>query len=266
VFEQTTVALASSPVPEWLVRWGIQVEHALAPARDVVRPVLSSWWTLAVWLAVNVLSLGVLWRDVWTRNRNLPSLMKFVWSLVVLYSGPVGLVVYWYTGRTQLDGDSLWKQGFRSTSHCYSGCGMGEVVGITAATIILSFPTFWVVVTTFALAYLAGFGLTVGPLMQEGVGFGEAVEDALWTETPSITVMEIVAIGTDLLVAGSAGWTRPLFWTALLFSLTIGFAAAYPVNVALIAVGVKDGMGNPAEMDGTPSAGEGSSGRASRGD
>ena len=104
------------------------------------------------------------------------------------------------------------------------------------------------------LAYLFGFGLTVAPLMQEGVGFGEAFGDALWSETPSITVMEIAAIGTDLPLAGGAGWTRPLFWTALFFSLTIGFVFAYPVNAALIAFGVKEGMGNPARMDG----GEGS--------
>jgi hypothetical protein len=255
MLQDTAIALAGSPVPEWLVQFGGRVEHALAPARELVRPVLSSWWTLGVWVALNLVSLGVLRWDLRERNRNLPSMMKFVWSLVIAYSGPVGLAVYWYSGRTQLDDDSIWKQGFRSTSHCYSGCGIGEVIGITAATVILSFPILWVVVTTFALAYLFGFAFTVGPLMQEGVGFGEAVEDALWSETPSITVMEIAAIGTDLLLAGGAGWANPLFWTALFFSLTIGFVAAYPVNAALIAVGVKEGMGNPAEMDGGRRAG-----------
>ncbi|WP_135305192.1 DUF4396 domain-containing protein [Haloarcula amylovorans] len=201
----------------------------------------------------DLVSLGALWWDFEKYNQNIPSLMKFVWSLVIAYSGLFGLGVYWFTGRTQLDSDSLWKQGFRSTSHCYSGCGIGEVIGITAATIILSFSTLWIVALTFTLAFIIGLALTVGPLMQEGVGFREAMWDAIWSETPSITIMEIVAIGTDLLLAGKAGWTTPLFWTALLFSLTIGFFAAYPVNVALIAVGVKEGMGNPAEMDSSPS-------------
>jgi hypothetical protein len=222
MLQDTAIALAGSPVPEWLVQFGGRVEHALAPARELVRPVLSSWWTLGIRVALNLVSLGVLRWNLRERNRNLPS---------------------------------IWKQGFRSASHCYSGCGIGEVIGITAATVILSFPILWVVVTTFALAYLFGFAFTVGPLMQEGVGFGEAVEDALWSETPSITVMEIAAIGTDLLLAGGAGWANPLFWTALFFSLTIGFVAAYPVNAALIAVGVKEGMGNPAEMDGGRRAG-----------
>jgi hypothetical protein len=140
------------------------------------------------------------------------------------------------------------------TSHCYSGCGVGEVIGITATVIILSASTLWVVVATFALAYFFGFLFTIGPLMQDGAGFREAVEDALISETPSITIMEVVAIGTDLLLAGDAGWADPLFWTVLLFSLTIGFVAAYPVNVVLMALGVKEGMGNPAEMDGGTSA------------
>ena len=247
------LVLASSPVPSWLVDFGKQIEHALAPARSVIKPILASWWTLGIWATLNLASVGVLWWDLREHNQNLPSMMKLVWTLVVAYSGPVGLAVYWYSGRTQMDDDSLWKQGFRSTSHCYPGCGLGEVIGITAATIILSFSTFWVVVTTFALAYLFGFGLTVAPLMQEGVGFGEAITDALWSETPSITVMEIAAIGTDLLLAGGTRWTEPLFWTALFFSLTIGFVFAYPVNALLIEFGVKEGMGNPAKMDGSGS-------------
>jgi hypothetical protein len=249
--DPVVVTLASSPVPEWAVHLGKQIEHALAPARELLKPLLASWVTLAVWVTLNVVSLGVLWWDVRERNRNLPSMMKFVWSLVVAYSGPVGLAVYWYSGRTQLDSDSLWKRGFRSTSHCYSGCGIGEVIGITASTIILSFSLFWVTVATFTMAFLFGFAFTIGPLMQEGVGFDEAVKDALWSETPSITTMEEAAIGTDLLLAGGAKWAAPLFWTALFFSLTIGFVAAYPVNAALIVAGVKEGMGNPAEMDGS---------------
>ncbi|MBX0297966.1 DUF4396 domain-containing protein [Halomicroarcula sp. F27] len=250
--EQALIALVSSPLPQWALQWAHQIEQTLAPARDVIKPILSSWWTLGIWFTINLISLGVLWWDFEKYNQNIPSLMKFVWSLVIAYSGLFGLGVYWLTGRTQLDSDSLWKQGFRSTSHCYSGCGVGEVIGITAATIILSVSTLWLVALTFTLAFVGGFALTVGPLMQEGVGFREAMWDAIWSETPSITIMEIVAIGTDLLLAGEAGWTTPLFWTALLFSLTIGFFAAYPVNVALIAAGVKEGMGNPAEMDGSP--------------
>ncbi|MFB6095288.1 MAG: DUF4396 domain-containing protein, partial [Halodesulfurarchaeum sp.] len=97
--------------------------------------------------------------------------------------------------------------------------------------------------------YLFGYALTVGPLMQEGVGLREAVRDALYSETPSITVMEIVAIGTDVWLAADAHMGQVLFWSSLVFSLSLGFVAAYPVNLWLISRGVKAGMQNPAELD-----------------
>lgn len=39
-----------------------------------------------------------------------------------------------------------------------------------------------------------------------------------------------------------------LFWSALVFSLSLGLLVAYPVNLVLIRRGVKEGMMNPAEM------------------
>ena len=39
-----------------------------------------------------------------------------------------------------------------------------------------------------------------------------------------------------------------LFWAALVFSLSLGVVAAYPVNVFLIEFGVKEGMMNPIDM------------------
>lgn len=101
---------------------------------------------------------------------------------------------------------------------------------------------------TFALAYAFGSALTVGPLVQEGVGLGEAMLDALYSGTPSITLTEVAAIGTDLLIAGRAHVGDLLFWGALVFSLSVGFVVAFPVDAALVYFGVKEGMKNPAEM------------------
>lgn len=221
----------------------------LESGRALVTPFLADPRLLLGWFSLAVLCVAVLWWDLRARNRALPSLMKGVWTLVVLYSGPLGLAVYWYAGRTQIAGDSVWRRGFRSTAHCYSGCGAGEVVGFTVLAGLLAVESSTVVIVgTFALAYLFGYALTVGPLLQEGVGLGEAIVDALLSETPSITVMEVTAIGTDLLIAGEATIGDPLFWGALVFSLSVGFVAAYPVNLGLVAVGVKEGMGNPAAM------------------
>lgn len=203
---------------------------------------------LGVWGVLVFASLIVLIGDLLRNNEALGSLMKYVWIFTVLYSGPLGLAVYWYSGRTQISDDSLWRRGFRSVSHCYSGCGAGEVSGVVIALGLLSLGNLYVAAVTFALAYVFGYAMTVGPLVQEGVPFKEAVLDAFYAETPSITVMEIVAIGTDLWLAGEAGMTDVLFWAALVFSLSLGLLAAYPVNVLLIKFGVKEGMMNPAAM------------------
>lgn len=218
------------------------------PIEAALQRVLTDPRFLVAWGGLVAGSLLVLLVDLARNNRALPSLMQVVWGLTVLYSGPIGLAVYWFAGRTQISHDSIWRRGLRSVSHCYSGCGAGEVAGITLAAGILALHTTGVVLVTFTFAYIAGFSLTVGPLVQEGVGFREAVVDAFYSETPSITVMEVVAIGVDIRLAGEATIGEPLFWSSLIFSLSIGLIAAYPVNLALIHQGVKEGMGNPATM------------------
>jgi Domain of unknown function (DUF4396) len=226
-----------------------QIEHMLAPVRHVMKPILSDPVLMGVWALLVVVAVGTLLWDIRRHNQALPSLMKGVWTLVVLYSGPFGLAVYWYTGRTQISHDSLWRRGFRSTAHCYSGCGAGEVLGFALLAGLLALQSTLVVTAgTFTLAYIFGYALTVGPLMQEGVGFREAMFDALYSETPSITIMEISAIGTDLLIASQAKIGDLLFWGALAFSLSVGFLFAFPVNALLVHFGVKEGMMNPAEM------------------
>lgn len=213
--------------------------------RTVLQAILTNPVFLGVWGVTVGSALGILAWDIRSNNREIAPLMKFVWGLTVLYSGLFGLGVYWYAGRKQIARDSLWRKGWRSVSHCYSGCGAGEVIGVTIAAGILSLDTSAVAVITFSCAYIMGFGLTVGPLVQEGVGVKEAITDAFLSETPSITIMEISAIGTDIWLAGEAHITDRLFWSGLVFSLSIGFLVAYPMNVWLVEQGVKGGMENP---------------------
>lgn len=212
-----------------------------------VQGILNQWWLVGLWALVTVACHLVLLRDLKSRNPEIAGLMKLVWIFTVAYSGPLGLWLYWNSGRKQIRRDSIWRRGARSIAHCYSGCGMGEITGVFVTVGLLSLNNWWVAGVTFALAYVAGFAFTVGPLMQEGVGFKQAMLDALYSETPSITVMEIVAIATDLLLAGSATMSDAVFWSSLVISLTAGLAAAYPVNVVLIQMGVKEGMRDPRE-------------------
>ena len=207
--------------------------------------ILSSQWFIVAWAALMIPSQVVLIRDLRTKNAHLMSLMKLVWVLTVLYSGPLGLLIYWTCGRKEIPDDGLGRRAFRSVAHCYSGCGLGEVVGLVIAVGLLQMQTTGIALTTFGFAYVAGFALTVGPLVQDGTPIGTALWDAVLAETPSITVMEVTAIGVDLALSGSAGMGHPLFWSSMIVSLTLGLLAAYPVNVALIHFGVKEGMMDP---------------------
>ncbi len=215
---------------------------------DTLQAFLSNPYVLATWVALVAGSLAWLWRDLTVANPEIHGLMRLVWILTVAYSGPLGLAVYFYSGRKQIPRDDTWRRAFRSVAHCYSGCGAGEIVGVSLSVGLLALGQWGVALFTFTCAYLAGYALTVGPLMQEGVGFREAMWDAFLAETPSITIMEVTAISVDLWLAGSAGLGDALFWAALAVSLSIGLFAAYPVNVALIRWGVKEGMHSPKEM------------------
>lgn len=212
-----------------------------------ITDILSHPWFLGIWFLQAVVSMTALLRDLRQRNAHLPSLMKAVWTLTVLYSGLLGLAIYWSSGRKEIPDDADWRRGFRSVAHCYSGCGAGEVVGVVLSVGILALSTGWVVAMTFGFAYTFGIALTAGPLMQGGVAFGEALFDAFTSETASIVVMEAVAIGSDLLLAGEAGMGDIRFWSSLIVSLTLGLLAAYPVNLLLIKLGVKSGMSDPRE-------------------
>jgi len=206
---------------------------------------VSSPWLLAFLIAQAALAVVILIRDIARTNAQMPGLMKWVWGFSVAYSGFFGLAIYWFTGRPEISDDADWRRGFRSTAHCYSGCGAGEIAGIVIAVGILALPNLWVAGITFAFAYIAGFALTVGPMMQEGSDFKTAMKDAFYSETASITVMEIVAISADLWIAGEAHMGDARFWNALIISLTAGFVAAWPVNYILIKMGVKSGMHDP---------------------
>jgi hypothetical protein len=207
--------------------------------------ILQSPWFLVAWAALMLPSLALVIHDLRSRNAHLMSLMKWVWALTVVYSGPLGLAVYWWSGRKEIAADGPWRRAARSVAHCYSGCGLGEIAGLALAVGILAATTTATALITFAFAYAAGFALTVGPLMQAGTGFGQAARDALYSETPSIAVMEIVAIGVDLTLAGRAGPGQIVFWSSMIVSLTCGLVAAYPVNLILIRMGVKQGMMDP---------------------
>jgi hypothetical protein len=125
-----------------------------------------------------------------------------------------------------------------ATTHCLTGCAIGEVLGFVIGT-----WRGWGDVPTMALAivlaYLFGYSFTLGPLLRGGIAVGTALGLAFVADTLSITVMEIVDNGVMLIVPGAmeAGLGDALFWGSLAFALAVAWVAAFPVNRWLIARG-----------------------------
>ena len=133
-------------------------------------------------------------------------------------------------------------------AHCYSGCGLGEIIGVLTLAGLLAISGWPVNLVSFALAYVIGFAFTLGPLMQAGEAFRVALKDSVVAESLSITAMEVSALSVNTALAGDARIGDPVFWGALIISLSVGLLVAYPVNVLLIRFGVKEGMHNPKHM------------------
>jgi hypothetical protein len=133
---------------------------------------------------------------------------------------------------------SLNRIAASATTHCLTGCAVGEVLGFVIGTWRgwSNFPT---VVVAIGLAYLFGYSFTLTPLLRGGISLGTAMGLAFAADTLSITVMEIVDNGVILVLPGAmdAGLGDALFWSSLALSLAVAWVAAFPVNRWLIARG-----------------------------
>lgn len=135
-------------------------------------------------------------------------------------------------------GRALTGMAVSATVHCLTGCAIGEILGMVLSTALNLSNVVSIVLSTL-LAFVFGYGLTLGPVMRSGLTFAAALPIAFASDTVSIGVMEIVDNGFILLVPGaiSAGLTDTLFWFSLLTGLAIAFVLTVPVNRWLIGRG-----------------------------
>jgi hypothetical protein len=137
-----------------------------------------------------------------------------------------------------METQSLNRVAASATTHCLTGCAIGEVLGLAIATAFdwRNLPS---IVLAIGLAFLFGYSFTMVPLLRTGIALGAAVGLALAADTFSIAVMEIVDNAIVLVIPGAmdAGLADALFWGSLAFALAVAWVAAFPVNRWLIARG-----------------------------
>jgi hypothetical protein len=133
---------------------------------------------------------------------------------------------------------SLNRLAASATTHCLTGCAIGEVLGLVIAT-TFDWGNFASIVVALVLAFFFGYSFTALPLLRSGLALAAVLPLALAADTFSITVMEIVDNAIVLVIPGAmtAGLADPLFWGSLAFALAIAWVAAFPVNRWLISKG-----------------------------
>jgi hypothetical protein len=135
--------------------------------------------------------------------------------------------------RSELNGFAV-----AATTHCLTGCAIGEVAGMAIAT-AFGWGNAPQIALAIGLAYFFGFLLTSLPLIRARLAPRTIVTTALAADTVSITIMELIDNLVVILIptALAAGLGDPLFYG----SIALGFAVAYPfaflANRYLIARG-----------------------------
>jgi hypothetical protein len=141
------------------------------------------------------------------------------------------------------DCEHCLRLAFSATTHCLTGCAIGEVLGLVLAT-ALGFGDFPSIVLAVVLAFVFGYSLTMWPLLRGGVAFSAAIGIALAADTLSIVVMEVVDNAIVIAVPGAmdAGLDELLFWGSLAVALAIAFVPALASNYYLLTKGRGHGV------------------------
>jgi hypothetical protein len=132
----------------------------------------------------------------------------------------------------------LNRAAFAATTHCLTGCAIGEVVGM-ALTTAVGWGNVASIVVSVVLAFFFGYALAVWPVLRAGLSLWQATGVAVAAETVSIAIMEAVDNGFVLVVPGAlaAGLGDAKFWWSIALGFAIAFGPAWAVNRRLIARG-----------------------------
>ena len=130
---------------------------------------------------------------------------------------------------------SLNRLAVSATTHCMTGCAIGEVLGLVIAN-AAGWDTVPSIAIAVVLAFVFGYALTMLPLLRSGLAVAAAVRLAFAADTISIALMEIIDNVIMLVIPGAmeSGVDSLLFWGSLAVALLIAGAAAFPVNRWLI--------------------------------
>lgn len=207
---------------------------------------------LLLWFILTALSLIYLLYDLHTNTPSM-GIMKLAWFLIVLYTGPVGLFIFFLSCRQPLPGTHdeyikpHWKQSIGSMIHCIAG----DATGIILAAIVtfhLGFPNGLDLIFEYSTAYLFGLLIFQALFMKSMLGgnYFVAIKKTIFSETVSMNMVmvgmiPVMAIGRGLIPGGDDP-KGLIFWGIASVATIAGGITAYPINSWLVGTGLKHGM------------------------
>ena len=208
---------------------------------------------LIAWFVLTGLSVAYVAWDAFTRNPEL-KVMKWGWLLVTLYGGPIMAAAYVLSCQEPANEQHedfvrpLWKQAFGSAIHCMAGDATGVIVA-AAITTALRLPMWQDVIVEYAFGF--GFGLLIFQALfmrdMAGGSYWGALRASFMPEWLSMNAVmagmipTMVVLMSKDMAAMHASSLR--FWGVMSLATLVGFAVAYPVNLWLVGVRLKHGMG-----------------------
>ncbi|MDP9311981.1 MAG: DUF4396 domain-containing protein [Chloroflexota bacterium] len=208
---------------------------------------------LIVWFVLTGFSaLYVAW-DAFTSNPEMV-VMKWGWLLVTLYTGPIGAALYILSCKEPQPGaheqfiTPLWKQSLGSTIHCLAGDATGIIVA-AAITAALGLPMWVDVISEYVFGFAFGLLIFQALFMRQMLGgsYWLALKRSFMPEWLSMNAVMagmvpvmVILMSRDMTAMEA---TSIRFWGVMSLATLVGFATAYPVNVWLVATGLKHGMG-----------------------
>ncbi len=209
---------------------------------------------LMVWFVLTIASTAYVAYDLLARTPAM-GVMKLGWILVLLYTGPVGLIVYLASCRRPSGASHEafvaphWKQAVGSTIHCMAGDATG-VIAAAAITGTIALPLGVDLIIEYAAGFAFGLLIFQALFMKamKGGSYLAAVRATVLPEWLSMNALMagmlpvMVVLTTRDLSAMEP--TSGRFWGVMAIATIVGGLLAYPVNWWLVASGLKHGMGS----------------------
>lgn len=208
-------------------------------------------------LLVSVLCALVIATDITAGSKQKMGVMNVVWPITALWSGPLGLAVYWTIGRRpcghdRKGGKPMWGSVLVGDTHCGAGCTIGDFIGewiVFLSGLTIGSSRLWADYTLdFACAFLIGIAFqyfSIAPM--RGISGWEGIKAAIRADTVSLVSFEIgmflwMWLSSHFLFHPNLNPTQPMYWFMMQVAMLVGFLTAYPANWWLVKTGVKEPM------------------------